>query len=166
MALSMYQASVPVFISALTNLFEVLTIAENHAVSAKIDPLLLVNARWRSDAIPLFGQVQIICDVAKGSASKLANIANPAFPLNETSLHDLKLRVEKTNDFLRMIKPEQMDGNESMHISLRNGLGFDGQGYLLNFVLPKFYYHMAIACLNLRSVGVDVGKKDMLGFND
>jgi uncharacterized protein len=38
-----------------------------------------------------------------------------------------------------------------------------GQAYLLDFVLPNFYFHMTTAYALLRHNGVEVGKKDFLG---
>ena len=40
---------------------------------------------------------------------------------------------------------------------------FTGQGYLLNFALPNFYFHATTAYDILRHCGVEVGKRDFLG---
>ncbi len=40
---------------------------------------------------------------------------------------------------------------------------FEGQPYLLRFVIPNFYFHIAVAYSILRHNGVDIGKKDFLG---
>jgi uncharacterized protein len=40
---------------------------------------------------------------------------------------------------------------------------FKGQAYLLNFVLPNFYFHLATAYNILRHSGVEIGKRDFLG---
>ena len=43
---------------------------------------------------------------------------------------------------------------------------FDGAGYVAQFVMPNFYFHMTTAYNILRSNGVDVGKTDFLGDPD
>ncbi|MDP2366446.1 MAG: DUF1993 family protein, partial [Ignavibacteria bacterium] len=42
-------------------------------------------------------------------------------------------------------------------------LNFLGQTYLLNFVMPNFYFHMTTAYAILRHNGVDLGKMDFVG---
>ena len=71
MTLSMYQASVPVFIRMLTNLKAVLQKAAAHAQARKIDEAVLVNARLYPDMLPLSRQVQIASDMARGGAARL-----------------------------------------------------------------------------------------------
>ena len=52
MTLSMYKASIPTFVRALTNLSAILTKAEAEATAKKIDPSVLVNARLAPDMFP------------------------------------------------------------------------------------------------------------------
>ena len=72
MQISMYQASVPVFIRMLTNLVAMLEKAAAHAEARKIDPSVLVNARLFPDMFPLSRQVQIAADMAKAGPARLA----------------------------------------------------------------------------------------------
>ena len=65
MQISMYQASVPVFIHMLANLVTILEKAAAHAEARKIDPTVLVTARLFPDMFPLSRQVQIAADMAK-----------------------------------------------------------------------------------------------------
>ena len=41
-------------------------------------------------------------------------------------------------------------------------LQFDGRAYLLTFVIPNLYFHVATAHAILRSAGVPLGKADFL----
>ncbi len=43
-------------------------------------------------------------------------------------------------------------------------MSFQGKNYLLDFVLPNFYFHITIAYAILRHNGVDIGKNDYLGL--
>lgn len=62
MTISMYQASVPVFMRMLTNCTGILAKAEAHAAAAGIDPAILLEARLAPDMFPLHRQVQIAAD--------------------------------------------------------------------------------------------------------
>jgi uncharacterized protein len=42
-------------------------------------------------------------------------------------------------------------------------LTFQGLPYLLYFVLPNFYFHLATAYAILRHGGVEIGKMDFIG---
>ena len=66
MSLSMYQASIPVFIKNLSNLSAILKKAEAHALPKKIELDVFVNARLAPDMFPLSRQIQIATDGAKG----------------------------------------------------------------------------------------------------
>lgn len=166
MSLSMYQASIPVFLHMLDNLAAILDKAQQHAHDHKIDPQVLLNARLAPDMYPLLRQVQIVSDGVKGCAARLAGIAVPSFADTESSFAELQARIGKTAEFLRSVTPEQFDGSEERAISLSFPgleLKFSGQDYLLNFVLPNFYFHLSIAYAILRHNGVPLGKMDFLG---
>ena len=53
MSLTMYQASIPVFVRLLGNLSAILDKATAHAEAKKIDPAIFVNARLAPDMYPL-----------------------------------------------------------------------------------------------------------------
>jgi len=100
MSLSMYQASVPAFIHALTNLSSILTKAASYAEAKKIDPSVLVNARLAPDMFPLSRQVQIATDIVKGGVARLAGVEVPSFPDTETNFAELQARIAKIISFL------------------------------------------------------------------
>ena len=166
MALSMYQASIPVFIHQLNNLKEILKKAENYAPTKKIDTAVFVNERLIADMFPFSRQVQIAADIVKGGAARLAGVEVPSYPDTEKTFPELYARIDKTIDFLKTFKPAQIDGSEERKVSLKiggNEMTFQGQAYLLNFVLPNLYFHTAMAYAILRKNGVYVGKMDYLG---
>jgi len=166
MTLSMYQASIPVFVRGLKNLSTILTKAEGYATEKKIEPAVLINARLFPDMFPLSRQVQIACDSAKGCAARLAGVEVPSHPDTETAFPELQARVKKTIDFIQSVDAKKIDGSEGRDISLKAGpreLKFKGQGYLLTFVLPNFYFHTTAAYAILRHNGLNIGKMDFLG---
>lgn len=166
MSLSMYQASIPVFIRNLTNLSAILKKAEAHALAKKIEPEVFINARLSPDMFPLSRQIQIATDGIKGGAARLAGAEIPSYPDTEKTFAELQTRIATTINFIKTFAMKDIDGSEERKITLKVGgqeMEFQGQAYLLNFVLPNLYFHISIAYAILRHNGVEIGKKDYLG---
>ena len=166
MSLSMYQASIPLFIRGLENLAGILRKAAAHAEAKKIAPNVFLNARLAPDMFALVRQVQIVSDSAKGCAARLAGVEEPSYADTEDSFPELQERIAKTVTFLQGIAPAQVDGSEERSIVLKmhdREAHFTGQAYLLGFALPNFYFHLTTAYGILRHNGVEIGKKDYLG---
>ena len=166
MVLTMYSASVPVFRRVLGNLEGILGKAQAHADTHGIDQLILTNARLYPDMLPLTAQVFIAADMCKGAAARLSGVEAPAFPDVETRFPELLARVARTLEYLEGFNPDQFAGSETRHIVLKlrtRTLEFNGQDYLLNFVLPNLYFHVATCYGILRHSGVALGKADFLG---
>lgn len=166
MKMSMYQASVPVFVRALSNLAAVLEKAAAHAEAQGFDPAVLVQARLYPDMLPLSKQVQIASDNAKGLAARLAGLEPPKYEDNETTLPQLIARARKTVEYLQTFKPEQIDGTEDKVIELPTHTGIlklQGAAYLSQRALPNVFFHCTTAYAILRHNGVRLGKEDFLG---
>jgi len=169
MSLSMYQASIPVFIRQLNNLSAILKKGEAHALARKIEPEVFINARLAPDMFPLSRQVQIATDGVKGCAARLAGVEVPSYPDTEKTFAELYARIAKTLEFIKSFKANQIDGSEERKVTLKlrgEDTTFAGQWYLLNFVLPNLYFHVTTTYAILRHNGVDIGKKDFIGGLD
>ena len=166
MPLSMYQVSIPTFVRALGNLSAILDKATAHAVARKIDPAVFINARLAPDMFPLSRQVQAAGDSAKGCAARLAGIEVPRYEDTETTFPELQARIARTVTFIQAVKAAQVDGSEDRTITLKlrgRDVNFTGRDYLLNFVLPNFFFHATTAYAILRHNGLEIGKTDFLG---
>jgi hypothetical protein len=166
MPISMSQASAPRFAHMLKNLSAIMAKAQAHCEAKKIDPLVLTAARLYPDMFAFARQVQICCDTAKGAVARLAGVEIPKHEDTEKSFEELQARIQKTLDFMRTVKPEQIDGSEDREIVLKlrgQDVSFKGAQYLLAFAWPNFYFHAATAYDILRHNGVEVGKADFLG---
>lgn len=166
MALSMYQSSVPMLKRMLGSLSTLLAKAAAHAEAKKIDPAVLVGARLFPDMFALARQVQIATDQAKGCAARLAGVEVPKYEDTETTIAELQARLAKTIAFLDSLTPAQIDGSEDKDIVVQVRdlkLDFKGQDYLMQWVLPNFYFHVTTAYNILRHNGIEIGKKDFLG---
>lgn len=166
MTLSMYQASVPVFVRALNNLAHVLNKGAEHARSKHVSDEVLLQTRLIPDMLPLIKQVQIACDMATRGVARLAGVEPQAFEDNETTLEQAHARIAHAIEYMEGFRPAQIDGSETRAIllKLRSGeLNFEGQAYLLEFVLPNLFFHCTTAYNILREAGTDIGKIDFIG---
>jgi uncharacterized protein len=166
MQISMYRASVPVFVRALRNLIVILRKGEANAAARKLDPAVLLNYRLAPDMFALTRQVQIATDMAKGCVSRLAGVEIPSYEDKEATFGELIARVEKCIAYLEGFQPAQIDGTEDKTIVLKRPTGdvsYPGLQYLLEYVTPNVYFHCSATYAILRHCGVDVGKKDFIG---
>ena len=167
MTISMHSASAPIFLTMLGNLSTWLDKAAAHAEARRFDPQVLMNARLAPDMLPFVKQVQIACDAAKLGLARLAGIDAPRFDDSEATLGELRQRIDATCEFLRGVRPEQVDGSEERAVSVpmrnRDPLAFRGEDYLRQFALPNFFFHVTTAYAILRHNGVQLGKADFLG---
>lgn len=167
MALSMYSASVPVFVQMLGSLSDLLRKAEAHADARKIEPAAFLQSRLYPDMFPLVRQVQIACDFAKSVPARLAGAEVPAYEDTEQDFAELQARIARTLEFIQGLSPDAFDGSDGREIVLRPGTPKErrlgGQAYLLQYGLPQFFFHVATTYALLRQGGVEIGKKDFMG---
>ena len=166
MTISMYQASVPVFTRALTNLVTVLEKGAAFAEAKKIEPSVLLDYRLAADMFPLTRQVQIATDMAKGCIARLGGQEPPKYEDNEASFPELIARLRKTIDFISSFSASQIDGTEDKIITLQRKdtqVTYKGLPYLLSYVQPNVYFHCTTTYAILRHVGVEIGKQDFVG---
>jgi hypothetical protein len=166
MNLSMYQASVPVYVRMLNNLVNIMKKAEADAKKRKIDLDVYFNARLAPDMFPFYRQVQIACDMVSRSVARLTGQEIPSTEDREKNFDDLYKRIEHTIDYLGTIQEEAINGTENRKISFEirgTALELSGMTYLLYFVLPNFYFHITTAYDILRHNGVELTKPDFLG---
>jgi hypothetical protein len=166
MTISMYQASVPMFVRQFKALSAILAKAEAFATEKGIDPADIFDSRLAPDMLPFPKQIQIASDMAKGGIARLAGLTPPSWADDEADLPALRERIAKTIAYIESISADQVDGSEEREITLKtrtNEFHFSGQGYLLDFVIPNVYFHLTVAYALLRQKGVEIGKRDYLG---
>lgn len=165
MSLSMYDASVPVFLRALGTLKAILKKGEAFAEAKKVDPSALLGSRLALDMHPLTRQVQMVSDSSKGGAARLAQVDVPSMADTETSFAELYARIDKTVDFLKSLKPEQFEGADTREVVMKlptRELRFSGKDFLFVSSIPNVLFHTTTAYNILRHNGVEIGKMDFL----
>ncbi len=161
MSLSLYDISVPLFVSGLKNLSVLL----DKALASGIPESEFLEARLAPDMFPLPRQIQLVSDTAKGAAARLAGVENPSMPDTETTFAELKERIAKTVAFIESIDPAKFEGGVDRDITIPTpsfDLKWKGADYLRQFALPNFYFHVTVLYAILRTKGVSVGKQDYL----
>ena len=166
MALSMYQSTVPVFVTTLRNLKAVLEKGAAHAQSKKIDEAVLLQARLYPDMLPLTAQVQIAADMTRGCLDRLTGNEPESWEDKEKTFAELCARIDRTIEHVQSFTEKQLEGAESRSV-VRKLRGeprtFTGVSYLQRFVLPNLFFHATTAYDILRHNGVELGKLDFLG---
>jgi hypothetical protein len=166
MAVTLYQISVPVFTRGLRQLRAILAKADAQAQQMKVDEAVLLQARLYPNMFPMVRQVQIACDFAKGTCSRLAGQEPPVFADQEASFAELYARIDKTLAVVETLTPAQIDGQEERTVEFKTRqrtFTFKGLPYLLSFSLPNFYFHLTTAYAILRHNGIELGKPDFTG---
>jgi hypothetical protein len=165
MAISMYHASVPTFLQLLGGLKGVLDKAEKHATEKKWDTATVLNLRLYPDMFTLARQVRQASEHALG-AGRAAGVEVPKLPDIDTSFAEMQTRIDKTVDFLKTLKPDQLDGKEDSQVTIVQGgqpRHFRAQVYLYHLAMPNFYFHTTTAYNLLRQLGIEIGKRDFMG---
>lgn len=160
------QSPVPMYRRTLTALSAILAKAEAHFAEQKIDPSVLMTYRLFPDMLPFARQVMIATDAAKGMVARLTGVESPAFPDVETTLPELRARIERCVTFLDSAAPGAFDAADAREIVIKTGRGelhFTGAEFLAVWAIPNFYFHVTTAYNILRHNGVPVGKADYLG---
>lgn len=162
-----YDLTVVQFSKMLNNLDAVLEKAAEFSIAKKIDMSVLLNSRLAPDQFNLIRQVQIACDTAKLGVARLINKVDqaPKHPDTETTLEELKARIQSVLAYLAEVNPADFDGAAELHISQPRWEGkyLTGYEFAIQHAIPNIYFHVTTAYAILRHNGVDLGKKDYLG---
>ena len=166
MTLSMSSASLPVCNKMLSNLNHILGKAEQFVESKKIDPAALTTYRLAPDMLPLTRQILIACDAVKNGVARLSGVEAPKFEDTETTIPQLRERIQKTLAFIATVPAASLDGTEDKEITFPAGPNktrtMKGQDFLTGWMLPNMYFHITTAYAILRHNGVEIGKIDYL----
>jgi hypothetical protein len=162
-----YDLTVVQFSKMLNNLNAILDKGAAHAEAKKFDIGVLLNARLAPDQFNLIRQVQIACDTAKLGVARLTGKMEsvPVHPDTETTLAELKARIQSVLDYLSTYSPGDFADVESRTISQPRWEGkyLTGYEFAIQHAIPNLYFHVTTAYAILRHNGVDIGKKDYLG---
>jgi hypothetical protein len=166
MGISLYDASVPVFVRMLGRLAIVVDKAAAHAREKGLAPAALLDSRLHADMYPFADQVRIAVDAAIDGAGRLAGVEPPRLDNDEASFAELSARIAKGVAFLESLEAARFEGAEARSVSWTargQSITVGSVPYLLNHAMPKFYFHLSMAYAILRRDGVALKKGDFMG---
>jgi len=149
----------------LRNLDGCLDKAVAYAATRKFDPNVLLTARLAPDMFAFARQVQSACDQAKFAAARTAGKDPPSHPDTEQTIDDLKKRISTVVAYLDGFSERDFEGVDKRTVSMPRweGKSLTATNYLLEHVMPNFFFHSTHVYAILRHNGVPLGKKDFLG---
>ena len=165
MAISLYTGFVPVCLQLLGGLKTVLQKAEAHTTEQKWDPAVVLNLRLYPDMFTLERQVRQVCNHSLG-AGRVAGVDLPSLPDQDNSFAEVQSRIDKTVDFLKGLRANQIDGKDDSDVTITIGgqpRTMKGQNYLYHFAMLQVQFHATTAYDIIRHVGVPLSKRDYLG---
>ena len=163
---AMYEFSVPVLLRCLGSLETVLDKAVSFAEAKKIDTAVLLGMRLAPDMFPLSRQIQLVSDFAKSTCARLTGQEVPKWDDKETTLAELRERINRTREFVKSVAPARFEGAATRTVAFKAGgrdMNYEGLNYLAHYALPNFYFHLTTAYAILRHAGVELGKRDFIG---
>jgi uncharacterized protein len=167
MSISLYSATVPVYLQILQSVAGLLDKAESHCRAHGLPDTELTGARLTEDMWPLANQIR---SCWQHSVDAMDGVRKGEFCLDlsdpPADFAGLKARIADAIERLGAVRPEEVDalvGKDLCFKSSRHELDFIVEDYLMTFALPSFYFHVSMAYAILRVKGVAIGKGDYLG---
>jgi hypothetical protein len=165
--ISMYDASVGVFVPYLRNLSALLDKGVAYAESRKFNPAVLLGMRMAPNMYDLAQQVGEACRHATVAPALLAQREPVALPALEHDMAGLQARIATSIEFIEGLPRAEIDAAAELNVffRLKNGteLPFTGRTLLLTFSVPQSFFHVTTAYDLLRHAGVELVKRDFLG---
>lgn len=98
-------------------------------------------------------------------ASRLAHTEAPKMEDTETTLEDLRARLEKTIAYLETFTPTDFAdaATAEARFPYFPGMKMVGSDYLFTYALPNLFFHVVTIYAILRHIGFEVGKRDYMG---
>lgn len=165
MPISYYDVTIPVFIKNLENLKTFMGKGVAHAAENGIAEADFLALQLSPDMFPLKRQIQISTDNAKGAVARLVGTPPLTIADTETTWAELAARIDTVIEHLGTFTSAQFEKAAEAEVSLPYfpGKYFTGHDYLVEYVLPNFFFHINMAYAIIRSSGVPLGKTDYLG---
>ena len=127
----------------------------------------LLEARLTDDMFPLARQIRFCCNLPGEAMNATSDVAFGASDIDDTSLSGARERIAATRGMIEGWRAVPLaDDDAPVILSLANGMTFDltTAGYVRDWALPQFYFHLMTAYAILRANGVALGKVDYVGY--
>ena len=160
-----YELLLNVTKQSMESLLRILDKAEAHVKEKGISEDELLHAKLYEDMMDFTKQIQISSDYARKDLAYLAGKDPVKMEDNETTIAQLKERVQKSLDVVNSFSPADFENGDTVKVSLgwMNGSYFEGKDFLDKFAVTNMLFHVVTAYDILRNKGVTIGKMDFLG---
>ncbi|PAX07451.1 DUF1993 domain-containing protein [Sphingomonas lenta] len=167
MPLSLHQALIPSFRQVVGAMEGLVDKAEAFAAERGRDPAELAGARLAPDMLPFSWQIKFVHGHSLGAIEGVRRgTFSPDRSPPPADLQALRALMRDTAAGLDALDPAELDALADRPMRFEMGemrLPFTGEGFLLSFSQPNFYFHAATAYDILRAEGVKLEKRDFLG---
>lgn len=167
MAFSLYDASVANYLQTLGAVGGFLRKARTHFEEQGIDPEEIVETRLYPDMLPFRFQIVSVAHHSRGAIEGIQKgLFTPNKGAPDLSYPNLQAMIGEAGDFLSALTPDAVNALGSRDVIFQSGerkVPFIGEGFLMSFSLPNFYFHATTAYDILRHKGVPLGKRDFMG---
>ncbi len=139
--------------------------AEEYVKEKGIPETDLLSARLYPDMMDFTKQVQIATDYARKDLAYLAGKDPVRMEDNETTLSQLKERIQKSLEVVQTFTIEDFANADAQKVKLQ----WFGENHILGkdfvdeFAISNFLFHVVTAYDILRNQGVAIGKADFIG---
>lgn len=127
----------------------------------------LLERRLVEDMLPLARQIRFACNLPGEAMAALGSVAFGSSDQDDTTLAAARERIAATRALIAGWRNVPLAADDApVALSLANGMTFDLQtaGYVWEWALPQFYFHLMTAYAILRTAGVPLGKADYVGY--
>lgn len=160
-----FDLTIPVFIKNLTNVKKFLEVGLTHATAQGMTEAAFLAQSLTPDMFHLKRQVQIATDNAKGAAARLAGVEPIKIEDTEETVAELIARIDRVISHLEDFSAEQFAQAAEQKVVLQffPDQYQTGADYLVDFVLPNFFFHVSMVYALIRAQGAPLGKADFIG---
>lgn len=166
MSISLYDTSATIFVRMLTNLDAIMDKAEAYSGERKFSPDNYVGLRFAPDMHPFSFQIQAATDRAKFFLARTTGQTSPSWPDTEKTWAEVRQRLHTGLNYAKSFQRADIDGLEDKMIAFRfrgEDVQWPALKYLLENIMPNFYFHVTTAYDLLRHTGLSIGKRDFTG---
>jgi hypothetical protein len=126
----------------------------------------LLERRLAEDMFPLARQIRFACNLPGEAMAAVAGAGFSSSDIDDTTLSAARERIAATRSLITGWRGTPFGADDAaVEFSLANGMTFDLDtvGYVRDWALPQFYFHLTAAYAILRAAGVPLGKADYVG---
>lgn len=164
----MYTSSVKVFFHYLKQLSLLLQEVESAVQAGTHDESTVLQAQLAPGMFSMSHQSQTAIGFSLRTCYPLVGEPIPELPEPPDTLAGLQQHIQKAQDFLNRLRPEQFINAEERTITTKAGfaeLELSGSDFLNLYALPNFFFHLSMVYAIQRQQGISIGKSDFDGFH-